>query len=60
MEQIAQLKYYMGFSMFEINTMTAEDREFYLKWFAKTRTKEKEAESAPSAAEQGPKLGPSA
>ena len=48
MKQIAQLKYYMGFSMEEIGYMTAEDREFFLDWFVETKRKENEAKQAPS------------
>ena len=57
MKQIAQLKYYMGFSMEEIGYMTAEDREFFLDWFVETKRKENEAKQAPSTP-AGPKFGP--
>ena len=58
--QIAQLKYYMSFSLFEINKMTAEEREFYLKWFADTKTKEREAEEKSMNQGSNVKLGSSA
>lgn len=60
MGQIAQLKYYMNFSLQEISCMTAEDREFYLKWFADMKTKEKEAEERNARPGSDMKLGPSA
>lgn len=43
MHQIAQLKYHMNFSLFEIATMTAEEREFFLEWYVEAKKKENEA-----------------
>ena len=54
-----QLKHFVGFNLFEIETMTAEERDFYLKWYADMKTKENEAKAAsnaPSSTE--PKFGP--
>ena len=51
----------MKFSFFEISTMTAEEREFYLSWFSETRRKENEAqEGSNSPAPQEAKFGPGA
>ena len=51
----------MGFSIFEMSTMTAEEREFYLNWFVEIKRKENEAREAGNApADTGPKLGPAA
>jgi hypothetical protein len=51
----------MGFNLFEIATMTAEEREFYLEWFVETRKKENDAQSAGSTPKNSsPKLGPAA
>jgi len=58
MQQIAQLKYYMGFDMYEIGTMTAEERDFFLNWFVEIKRKENAARSQP--ADNGPKFGPAA
>jgi hypothetical protein len=58
--QIAQLKYYMNFSLYEIGNMTAEDREFYLKWFADMKTKERESEQRSAGSKSDIRLGPSA
>lgn len=49
----------MHFSTFEIATMTAEEREFYLKWFVDMKKREKEAQEASSkSSNDGPKFGP--
>lgn len=52
----------MGFSMFEIATMTAEDREFFLGWFVDMKRKENEAQesSGHTSSDNGPKFGPAA
>ena len=51
----------MKFSVFEIATMTAEERQFYLEWFVEMKRKENEArEGANSQAPQQPKFGPAA
>jgi hypothetical protein len=61
MQQISQLKYFMRFSLFEISTMTAEEREFYLQWFVDVKRQENEAREAGKAAtDNGPRLGPAA
>lgn len=58
---MAQLKYYMGFSAFEIATMTAEEREFYLEWYVDVKRKENEAKQAQSSPKsEEPKFGPAA
>ena len=59
--QISQLKYFMNFNLFEIATMTAEERTFYLEWFSETKRQENEAEAAASSsdnANSGPSYGP--
>jgi len=60
MKQIAQLKYYMSFSMYEISTMTAEEREFFLDWFVETKRKENEAKDTGDTPSSDPKFGPAA
>ena len=51
----------MNFSFFEISTMTAEEREFYLNWFSEMRRKENEAqENSNSRSPQEAKFGPGA
>jgi len=60
MGQIAQLKYYMNFSLQEMSNMTAEDREFYIKWFADMKNKENEAKERSMAPDSEMRLGPSA
>lgn len=50
LREIAHLKYLMGFSLFEIAKMTAEDRIFYMKWINERKKKEYEA-SQPKASE---------
>jgi hypothetical protein len=48
--------------MFEIATMTAEEREFYLEWFVEQKRKENEARENASnrASPAEPKFGPAA
>lgn len=62
MRQICQLKYFMRFSLFEISTMTAEEREFYLNWFAEIKAKENEAanKATQTTSAETPTLGPAA
>ena len=56
--QISQLKYFMGFNLFEIATMTAEEREFYLDWFTKIKKEENKSKQSSAPSDSGPKLGP--
>jgi hypothetical protein len=51
----------MNFSTSEIAVMTAEERSFYLEWFADIKKKENDATSSgQTPTSDGPKLGPAA
>ena len=58
MRQICQLKHFMRFSLFEIATMTGEEREFYLKWYNELKEKEREASSSHGVSNNEPHFGP--
>jgi len=51
----------MRFSLFEIATMTAEERNHYLEWFVEMKQKENEAkDSSAQSPAQSPQFGPAA